>query len=108
MSDSRKLAIIGKPYNAALFRTFGASAFEVFQAEDLKEVVRELEGRVDEFGIILVTLEALEDEKSKKKLFSLGIPVIPIPTHRAEAGKAQANMEQLVNRAVGMNLDFLK
>lgn len=104
----KKLAIIGKPYNIALFKIFGSKAFEVYDAENLKDVIKDIEDRIDEFGVILVTADVFSGEKNIKKLKSLGIPVIPIPTNRSEAGVAEKTMEQLVNKAVGMNLDFLK
>lgn len=107
-NGGQKLAIIGKANNVALLKLFGATTFEVFDQEQFKDVIKELETRIYEFGIILVTADTFKGDKNIKKLKSLGIPVIPIPTHRLEAGIAHTNMESLVNRAVGMTLDFLK
>ena len=105
---NKKLVGIGKPDHVSLLRTFGAVAFEVNNEEELREVLKTIESRIQEFGTILITSDAFSGEKNIKKIQSLGIPVISIPTHRNESNSGQKNMERLVAKAVGMSLDFLK
>ena len=108
MSQNKKLLVIGKPENVALLQMYGASTMVAKDSEDLSRLVKDIEDHVDDYGIILIEAQLFTGEKLLKKLRSLGIPVLPIPTHRSEGMIAHKNMENMVNKAVGMSLDFLK
>lgn len=108
MKKNKKLLMIGRPENAALLQMYGAEVLIVRDAEEINQVVKTIEENIDAYGIILIEAKLFTGEKMIKKLRSLGIPVLPIPTHRSEAMVAFKNMEHMVTKAVGMSLDFLK
>jgi len=108
MMLNKKLLMIGRPENTALLQMYGAEVMLVRDAEEMNQVVKTVEEHLEAYGIILIEAKLFTGEKLIKKLRSLGIPVLPIPTHRSEANVAHKNMEQMVNKAVGMSLDFLK
>lgn len=108
MDEGKKMAVIGKSDVIKLYKTYGAITFEAETSEKLREVVNSIEADAEMYGVILITTDLFKDARNMKKLRSLGIPVIPMPTQRSEAGIAYSNLENMVQKAVGMSLDFLK
>lgn len=106
--ENKKLAVIGKSDVIKLYKIYGAITFEAENPEKLREAVNNIEANAENYGVILITTDLFKDERNMKKLRSLGIPVIPMPLQRSEAGTAYTNLENMVQKAVGMSLNFLK
>ncbi len=107
MEASKKSILIGRNDTATLFKIFG---FETFSIDTLEpqQILQSLHEMQSELGIILRTSEVHFSDKHEQFLQHLDVPMITIPVQAGEGNVAADKFERLVEKAVGMKLDFLK
>jgi V/A-type H+/Na+-transporting ATPase subunit F len=107
-STKKKVAIMGKKGTVTLFRLFGFQIFEVETDEDVNAAITEVEEKIAQFGMLLLTSDINLTDRQAKKMSALSVPMIVIPMHKSQTGVGHATMERLIEKAVGMKLQFLK
>ncbi len=99
--------IIGNPDACLLYQTFGCIPLSTEQ-QDLDSILDYLKDNLSDIGMILITSDTMIEGLYEKKLNQLQVPLLTIPTHPDESGKGFTTLEKLVDKAVGMKIDFLK
>ena len=107
MEDSKKSILIARNDTATLFKIFGFETFSIDTMEP-KEILSALHEMHSQLGIIIRTSEVSFSDKHEQFLQNLDVPMITIPVRAGEGNVAAAKFERLVEKAVGMKLDFLK
>lgn len=108
MSEQQKhVYIIGNQDACLLYQTFGCTPLST-ETHSLEQILETLQENVSDIGMILITSDTPVDGLFEKKLNQLQVPLLTIPTHPNESGKGFNTLEKLVDKAVGMKIDFLK
>lgn len=105
--QSKHVYIIGNQDACLLYQTFGCTPLST-EAQDLETIIETLKDNIPDIGMILITSDTKIDGLYEKKLNQLQVPLLTIPTHPNESGKGFETLEKLVDKAVGMKIDFLK
>lgn len=107
METTKKSILIGRNDTATLFKIFGFETFSIDTMES-REILTALNEMQSELGVIIRTSEVSFSEREEQFLQHLDVPMITIPVKAGEGNVAAAKFERLVEKAVGMKLDFLK
>lgn len=105
--QSKHVYIIGNQDACLLYQTFGCTPLST-ENQDLETILDILRENISDIGMILITSDTPIDGIFEKKLNQLQVPLLTIPTHPRESGKGFETLEKLVDKAVGMKIDFLK
>lgn len=104
---TKKAIAIGKTGTTTGLRMFGFVCHEVDNMEDMTGIIEMLEAERAGIGMVLLTSDIQLSDRQLKKFQALGLPSITIPIHGDQKAVATAQMEQLIEKAVGMKLNFL-
>lgn len=107
-NKSKKVAIIGKKGTITVFRLFGFTILEIETEDDVVQALQTVEEEKEKLGMLLVTSDIQFSEKQLKRVTGLDIPMITVPVHSDQTDIAYNTMEQMIEKAVGMKLNFLK
>ena len=107
MKASKNAILIGRNDTANLFSIFGFITYSIDQ-KDIAEILKGLEQNVSSIGLIFVTSEVSLTEKQQRTLDRLDVPLLTVPVHPEESDISRTQFERLVERAVGMKMDFLQ
>lgn len=105
--NTRTPVIIGQRQTLHLFQLGG---FQAYALEDhsLDDICADILRHSSKIGVIILTSQVSLTEKQQKTLEEQDIPLLTLPLTADEDRHAEANFEQLVKRAIGMDIDFLK
>ena len=94
------VVVVGDRDTLPLFKAAGARVAEAYSEEDALKAVREAAASGDA-AVIIVLKHVIGDEESfREKVRGLGVPVLILPTRRAEARPVDVN--RLIARALGI------
>jgi vacuolar-type H+-ATPase subunit F/Vma7 len=108
MKPDKHIMLLGRSGTLTLFQLFGFVTRPIETEVDLTDVLHELEDHRDQYGAVLLTSDVIVTERQQKKINALNIPILSIPLHPDQTAIGHASMEQLIEKAVGMKLQFLK
>jgi vacuolar-type H+-ATPase subunit F/Vma7 len=109
----QRAIVIGKAGTITGLRMFGFYCMEIEESEasasdQMNDILDELERERPMIGMVLLTSDIEMNERQLKKFRALELPSITIPMHADQKQIAADQMEQLIEKAVGMKLNFLK
>ena len=105
--NSKKSIFIGKKETVTLFRIFGFETISLDEFDE-KEIFDKIISDKDNIGLILRTNQLVFSNKQNETIFELNIPIIEIPIAEGESELQINDLKNLIEKAVGMKLDFLK
>jgi len=105
--DSKKSIFIGQKETVTLFKIFGFETISLDEFDE-KEIFDQIMADKDNIGLILRTNQLRVSAKQNKIIFELNIPIISIPIADGESEIQINDLQNLIEKAVGMKLDFLK
>lgn len=106
-SSDQRAIVIGKTGTTTGLRMFGFRCIEIEGMDEMSEVIETLENERSMIGMILLTSDIQMTDRQLKKFTATGIPSVTIPIHADQKSIATAQMEKLIEKAVGMKLNFL-
>ena len=107
MNTPRTPVIIGYRHTLHLFQLGGFRAYAL-EDQSLDDICTDINNQSSEIGIIILTSDVSLRETHQKHLEELDIPLLTLPLTADEDRQSEAHFEQLVKRAIGMDIDFLK
>lgn len=105
--DSKKSIFIGRKETTTLFKIFGFNTIVIDDFNE-KEIFDQILNDKDNIGLILRTNQLAFSDKQNRIIFDLNIPIIEIPIADGESELQINDLQNLIEKAVGMKLDFLK
>lgn len=106
-SSDQRAIVIGKTGTTTGLRMFGFRCIEIDSMEEMTTVIETLENERSTIGMVLLTSDVTMTDRQWKKFANTGIPSVTIPIHADQKSVATNQMEQLIEKAVGMKLNFL-
>ncbi len=108
MKPTKHIMLLGSSGTLTLFQLFGFVTRAVDTEADMLTVLQELDEQADQYGAILMTSDIQLTDRQQKKINALNLPILVIPLHPDQTSIGHASMERLIEKAVGMKLQFLK
>lgn len=106
-SSDQRAVVIGKSGTTTGLRMFGFRCIEIDGMDEMADVIETLENERSMIGMILLTSDIQMTDRQLKKFTATGIPSVTIPIHTDQKSIATEQMEKLIEKAVGMKLNFL-
>jgi len=105
MSTSKNIAIIGDPSSVLCFKAVGVTALPATTAEEVNKALEKVFR--ENYAVVFLTeqLHSLVSDKMSDLIAKSMISLVLIPGSKGSLGIGMSRLSEIVNKAVGVNID---
>jgi vacuolar-type H+-ATPase subunit F/Vma7 len=106
IQKGKKVLFVGEYDTTLLFQTFGCDTLSIDNLTN-EEILTRLEETIDQYGMLLLASSLVFLDQQLKKLYDLNVPLLCLPCNNADSEQSKQEFERLIDKAIGMKLNFL-